>query len=133
MSLVQGLAPALRAIRQKEFYDDPRFHASIAWALLDGSKSPGSPLTQNDTLSESPQPSGPGHDTPTGSPSPSNTTTPTSAVLEFPTIPCFPPSLMPQLQAEFCGELVRRGVGTFEAEEVHVRIGKEVSRWKLSE
>ncbi|KAI1798470.1 hypothetical protein LXA43DRAFT_968762 [Ganoderma leucocontextum] len=134
-SLVQGLAPALRAIRQKEFYDDPRFHASIAWALLDGSKTPGSPLTQNDTPSESRQPALRAQDTAARSPSPGNPTTPTSIVPapEFPTIPCFPQSLIPQLQAEFCSELVRQGVGTFEAEEVHVRIGKEISRWKLAE
>ncbi|KAM5543749.1 hypothetical protein V8D89_002366 [Ganoderma adspersum] len=130
-SLVQELAPTLRAIRQKEFYDDPRFHVSIAWALLDGPEVPRPSLTQNDKPSESPQPSVLSHDTPTGSQSPGNTATPTSSTSEFPTIPCFPPSLVPQLQAEFCGELVRRGMGTFEAEEVHVRIGKEVSRWKL--
>jgi len=32
-ALTEALTPALRAVRQKEFYDDPRFHASVAWAL----------------------------------------------------------------------------------------------------
>jgi hypothetical protein len=32
-ALAQALTPALHAIRQKEFYADPRFHSSIAWAL----------------------------------------------------------------------------------------------------
>ncbi|PIL27262.1 hypothetical protein GSI_10407 [Ganoderma sinense ZZ0214-1] len=132
-SLVQNLAPALRAIRQKEFYDDPRFHASIAWALLEGPKAPRSPITQNDIPSESSQPSVLSHDAPAASQSPGGSTILTSIAPEFPTIPCFPPSLIPQLQAEFCSELVRRSVGTFEAEEVHVRIGKEISKWRLSE
>ncbi|KAF8654607.1 hypothetical protein AX16_003519 [Volvariella volvacea WC 439] len=34
-ALVEALTPALRAIRQQEYYDKPRFHASIGWALLD--------------------------------------------------------------------------------------------------
>ncbi|TFK70389.1 hypothetical protein BDN72DRAFT_870338 [Pluteus cervinus] len=34
-TLVDALKPTLRAIRQREFYDNPRFHASLAWALLD--------------------------------------------------------------------------------------------------
>jgi hypothetical protein len=33
--LSESLIPTLRAIRQQEFYPEPRFHASIAWALLD--------------------------------------------------------------------------------------------------
>jgi hypothetical protein len=31
----EALTPTLHSFRQKEFYTDPRFHASIAWALLD--------------------------------------------------------------------------------------------------
>ncbi len=57
--------------------------------------------------------------------------TQTSTAETFPSIPCFPSSLVPELTATFAREIVRTGVGTFEAEEVHVRIGKEVSRWKL--
>ena len=34
-ALSQALAPALRAIRQSEFYPEPRFHVSIGWALLE--------------------------------------------------------------------------------------------------
>ncbi|KAJ7644305.1 hypothetical protein FB45DRAFT_1021081 [Roridomyces roridus] len=33
--LADMLTPTLHAIRQQEFYSTPRFHASIAWALLD--------------------------------------------------------------------------------------------------
>ena len=129
-SLVEALAPALRAIRQKEFYDDPRFHASFAWALLDGPEAPGSPKTQDNILFDSRQSVVPAQETPTGSSSPGNIP-PTSSAPVFPTIPYFPQSLISQLKAEFCNDLVRQSVGTFEAEEVHVRIGKEISKWKL--
>jgi len=37
--MADALTPSLRAIRQQEFYADPRFHASIGWALLDNAKS----------------------------------------------------------------------------------------------
>ncbi|KAI0350341.1 hypothetical protein OH77DRAFT_1431075 [Trametes cingulata] len=99
-ALSDDLVPLLRSIRQKEFYAEPRFHASIAWALLNGSRQP----TLADSLEAS-----------------------------FPTIPSFPPSLVPQLQAEFARELVKPGVGSFEAEEIRVRIGKEISRWTLQD
>ncbi|EJF57002.1 hypothetical protein DICSQDRAFT_129768 [Dichomitus squalens LYAD-421 SS1] len=124
-TLVENLTPALRAIRQKEFYEDPRFHASIAWALLDGAKTP-----IGDTTGEVHLPStqvvSNRHPGEHGVTSTSNTT-------DFPTIFQFPPSLIPQLRAEFCHELVQRGVGDFEAQEVHLRIGKEVSKWRLYE
>ena len=32
--LTDALAPALRAIKQNEFYPEPKFHVSIGWALL---------------------------------------------------------------------------------------------------
>lgn len=32
--LSDGLAPFISTLRQKEYYADPRFHASIAWALM---------------------------------------------------------------------------------------------------
>ena len=33
--MCKTLSPALQHLRQKIYYDQPRFHASIAWALLD--------------------------------------------------------------------------------------------------
>jgi len=34
-TLTDALTPALRAIKQNEFYPKPKFHVSIGWALLD--------------------------------------------------------------------------------------------------
>ncbi|KAI0366943.1 hypothetical protein BV20DRAFT_1038062 [Pilatotrama ljubarskyi] len=119
--LSDDLVPILKSIRQKEFYAEPRFHASIAWALLDGSRMP---------IAEG-QETGPPQDTPDHSePRLSSmertaAAPPPSLEASFPTIPCFPPSLVPQLQAEYARELVRPGVGTFETE--------EVSKWRLQD
>ncbi|KAI0718424.1 hypothetical protein C8T65DRAFT_804065 [Cerioporus squamosus] len=106
--LSDSLTPALRSIRQKEFYEQPRFHASLAWALLDGSRPSGTTRSASEP------------------------TPPVSIEPTFPTIPSFPPSLVSQLQKEFGRELASPVVGTFEAEEVCVRIGKDVRKWKLS-
>ena len=116
-SLSKALGPILKTFRQREFYDDPRFHASFAWALLDSDQ-------QNASASEEGSPAPHAH--PPNQPSDVLATDP-----EFSTIPHFPPSLIPQLQRDFSRELLKPGVGTFEAEEINVQIGKEVSRWKL--
>ncbi|RDX46438.1 hypothetical protein OH76DRAFT_1528851 [Lentinus brumalis] len=114
--LSDGLTPLLRSIRQKEFYEQPRFHASIAWALLDDSRASAAPCSASESLAR-----------------PEEDSTPSPAVeSRFPTIASFPPSLVPQLQKEFGRELVSPVVGTFDAEEICVRIGREVRKWKLS-
>ncbi|OSD02417.1 hypothetical protein PYCCODRAFT_1390116 [Trametes coccinea BRFM310] len=112
--LSERLTPTLRSIRQKEFYQDPRFHASIAWALLDGTARAVSQQVQGPEQ---------GRDRPST----------TERLEDFPTIPGFPPSLIPQLRAEFSQQVVDPSVGRFEAEEVHVRIGKEISKWRLQD
>ncbi|KAI0643076.1 hypothetical protein C8Q79DRAFT_1013049 [Trametes meyenii] len=124
------LTPTLKNIRQKEFYQDPRFHASIAWALLDN-------LPTSSTITTGAGPSKPisaSHEPQTGTSPDADASKPASTPdSEFPTIPHFPASLIPELRATFVQELVRPGVGTFEAEEVRVRIGKELSKWRLGD
>ena len=39
-SCALGLSDLARQLRQKEYYNEPRFHASIAWALQRGSGQP---------------------------------------------------------------------------------------------
>ena len=108
-TLSDTLTPTLQAIRQKEFYPDPRFHASIAWALLD--PSPHTP-------------------TPIRSPSPPNRPEPPSPA-HFPTIPHFPPTLIPTLTAQYGPALASAKVGMFEVDALHVKIGKDVCSWRL--
>ncbi|KAF9046482.1 hypothetical protein BJ165DRAFT_1527571 [Panaeolus papilionaceus] len=86
-SIATSLGPSLRSIRQQEYYVNPRFHASIGWALLhqakDNSQSPvmsDSFCTANDT------------EVKLTSPSSLEPTTP-----PFHTIPHFPTKLIPSL------------------------------------
>ncbi|PBK67775.1 hypothetical protein ARMSODRAFT_988898 [Armillaria solidipes] len=46
--LSNALAPTLQAFRQKDYYAEPRFHASIAWALRD--ETPSESQTQFPTI-----------------------------------------------------------------------------------
>ncbi|KIP03737.1 hypothetical protein PHLGIDRAFT_25955 [Phlebiopsis gigantea 11061_1 CR5-6] len=113
-ALCSALAPTLRLYRQQEFYDQPRFHTSVAWALL----SPPTPPehTHSDTA---------------------HTATPESGsisgetVTTFETIPYFPQDLISTLAQEFGAALLSRHVGTFEAECLCVKIGKEVTQYGL--
>ncbi|KAI0711660.1 hypothetical protein C8Q76DRAFT_769439 [Earliella scabrosa] len=136
-ALSDALTPTLRSIHQKEFYEEPRFHVSIAWALLDGSES-----SDSTPLPGISQPRNPPNAAVRGTSS--HLDAPLDDVANatadrgdpalgptFRTIPSLPPSLIPRLRDEFCRELVLPGVGNFEAEEVHVQIGKEVRKWKL--
>ncbi|KAH9922637.1 uncharacterized protein B0H18DRAFT_1017184 [Fomitopsis serialis] len=135
--LSDGLIPALRSLKQKEFYTEPRFHASFAWALLHGTY-PSATTTENSTspsaaATPSPGPLSASMSTdPTHPESNSGKTAAESSPNIFPTIPRFPPSLVHSLNDEF-GEMLRaRHVGTFDAREVHVKIGKDVFKWTLS-
>ncbi|KAI0053924.1 hypothetical protein FA95DRAFT_1551702 [Auriscalpium vulgare] len=114
-ALVDGLSPSLHKFRQKDYYEQPRFHASFAWALLDTPSS-----LSSETLSD------PKVDLTTESP-PAATT---ASSLEFPTIPAFPSDLISTLNAEFSQKLITKA-GIFAADEVHIRIGQDVSGWTL--
>ncbi|EGN98121.1 hypothetical protein SERLA73DRAFT_91348 [Serpula lacrymans var. lacrymans S7.3] len=136
-SMSQALTPVLKAIRQKEFYVEPRFHASIAWALL---ASPSAPVF-NDTSLE-------------GVASSSKTTPLTSAEnnllrepqldpqpeeledkilpnVQFPRIPHFPADMISSLNSVYGARLSSVNVGSFDIDEICVRIGKNVFRWNL--
>jgi U6 snRNA phosphodiesterase len=109
--LAHLLAPTLRAIRQQEFFVEPRFHASIGWALLDHDRS-----VERTAASTS---------TPTCHP-PSENCTPRS----FPTIPHFPPSLISTLNDKYGERLA--SVGALDVKEVYAKIGKEIHKWRLT-
>jgi U6 snRNA phosphodiesterase len=117
--------------RQKEFYSEPRFHASIAWALLQnasrGQNSTGSTSQINvgqDVMDEV---------LTTDASNGAEATGHRPAAREkFPTILQFPPELVTTLEAEFGETLRTRSVSTLECEHLCVRIGKDVVRWKFS-
>ncbi|KAI0917585.1 hypothetical protein AcW2_007686 [Taiwanofungus camphoratus] len=137
-ALSDALTPTLRSIRQDEFYAEPRFHASFAWALLDRFPSdhrqdaadhdvapPLStsmlPITNEQSFQEGAASSSQkyaGERSDIHSP-------------KFPTIASFPPSLVQKINKEFNSALVSRKVGMFDVRELCVKIGKDVSKWNL--
>lgn len=168
-ALSDALIPILAQYRQKLFYDEPRFHASIAWALLslptqpqDTPHAPGSqggpsdkdasltpPPAARDTKSAAvPAASHHEDDENAQNPGPvmslrttrsdtdihanSNPNTHLRNSTKFLTIPSLPVSLVGSLQSQYGATLLARHVGVFDVDEVCVRIGKDVSRWRLA-
>ncbi|KAG6809322.1 hypothetical protein H0H92_000711 [Tricholoma furcatifolium] len=111
------LTPTLKTIRQKEFYSDPRFHASIAWALLENQNPRGTTVN---------------HSIPAGDTSRfeqvANYTAGSADKAAFPTIPHFPKDLVPILNDQFSERLSATKTGTCDVETVTVKIGKEPFR-----
>ncbi|KZT67098.1 hypothetical protein DAEQUDRAFT_410892 [Daedalea quercina L-15889] len=133
-SMSDGLVPTLQSLKQKEFYAEPRFHASFAWALL---HSPPFPEATSEASPSAPA-SSPGP-TPALTPSNDEGTAAESSTVNllgaanvFPTIPRFPSTLVPTLNADFGETLRTRHVGTFDVRELHVKIGKDVFKWALA-
>ncbi|KAI6129681.1 hypothetical protein EDD16DRAFT_1149831 [Pisolithus croceorrhizus] len=152
--ILKLLAPTLRSLRQKEFYADPKFHASIAWALLDSSgtvTSPPStsaasvttrprdssvPLQALQSLRDSQECPSPEIAT-SACGSPSSTSTPTDSMStldldHFPRIPHLPPTLISTLNASYAPRLSAARTGGFLVDKIAVRIGKEIVMWCLS-
>lgn len=117
-----ALAPALRAIRQQEYYDNPRFHASIAWALLSRPQDTSLESTISDDIRI--------HPVQSEYISPSTSTVEDSAEV-FPTIPGLPPELITSLIERYSARLSSPYIGNFDVEKVAVKIGKETTSWRL--
>ncbi|KAH9480557.1 U6 snRNA phosphodiesterase [Psilocybe cubensis] len=113
-SLTDAIAPTLEAIRQQTYYVKPRFHASIAWALLCSSDH------------------AEGH---RAIPSVSNVSSfpETNASLneDFPSIKCLPPETVITLNERYASQISSPNVGAFEANAVTLKIGKDISTWTL--
>ncbi|KAJ7718120.1 hypothetical protein DFH07DRAFT_336428 [Mycena maculata] len=122
-TLTNILSPALRAIRQQEYYAAPRFHASIAWALLSGR----APIEQGSD-NTTPEPQAP---ISSGSISSDSRNSSVPLVPEFATITEFPPALLPALNEQY-GPSMTVTAKSFDIGEISIKIGKEVSRWRLN-
>ncbi|KIJ60288.1 hypothetical protein HYDPIDRAFT_117368 [Hydnomerulius pinastri MD-312] len=123
------LTPTLRSLRQKEFYTDPKFHASIAWALLEQKVTPSDlsqlqpPVSTAGALDEDALPS---------ATSPANDETPPPSSTErFPRIPHFPPDLVPSLNQTYEDKLSQAKTGGFVVDRISVKIGRDVFTWPL--
>ncbi|KAH8994116.1 hypothetical protein EDB86DRAFT_3064733 [Lactarius hatsudake] len=116
-ALSDTLTPTLLSFHQKEYYEQPRFHASFAWVLLERPPQP--------TPSETPEP-------PTPLPaSPSLEDRPSEDKRLFPTVPGLPETTIPALNAGL-GSRLKGSAGVFEVGGVRIRIGKDVFGWELS-
>ncbi|KAG2010105.1 hypothetical protein CC2G_012951 [Coprinopsis cinerea AmutBmut pab1-1] len=104
-TLASSLTSVMKSFRQKEYYESPRFHASIGWALLDIP----SPLDHERKSAAR-----------------------TASPLDFPTIPRFPNTLLPFLEEKYHKALTSGKVAVFHVDQVTVKIGKEISCWQLS-
>jgi len=106
-----ALTPTLHAILQKEYYEDPRFHASIAWALL----CPPKATTDGSGLPSTDGTTGPSHYT--SQPSQS--------------IPHLPKNLIPLLIKRHGAALSSARMGAFDIEAITLKIGKDVHSWRF--
>ena len=109
-TLSLALEPSLKLLHQKTFYSEPRFHASIAWALLSKSNTSlvGTPTSLSQDVDAN------------------------SSILAHP-IPVFSPSFLPTLVAKFGASFVNTKTSAFEVDRISVKIGKEVFTWSLGE
>ncbi|KAF8798858.1 hypothetical protein BYT27DRAFT_7228131 [Phlegmacium glaucopus] len=113
-SLAGALAPALRAIRQQEYYVNPRFHASIAWALLSRPQGTLSLESNSDGIC-----------TPSAQ-SENSIFPPLGDSAEV-----LPPELITSLIERYSARLSSPYIGVFDVEKVVVKIGKEITSWRL--
>ncbi|KAH0832236.1 hypothetical protein J3R83DRAFT_13210 [Lanmaoa asiatica] len=124
------LEPTLRLLRQKEFYVDPKFHTSIAWALLQ--KTPTSSniasLSIAGELDEIALPD---------CAAPEEQQAPSPGVIEQPSnnfhrIPHFPHALVPSLNEVHAVKLSQARTGGFVVDRISVKIGKDIFTWPLN-
>ncbi|PPR07102.1 hypothetical protein CVT24_010938 [Panaeolus cyanescens] len=113
-----SLGPSLRSIRQQEYYVNPRFHASIGWALLHRANDNSGSSAISDSFCTAV------NDTEVNLTSDIDQATP-----PFHTIPHFPKSLVPSLNESHQEKLSQ--VGTFNVKSLTLKIGKQVSTWPL--
>ena len=115
--LCSDLAPLLQSLRQPSYYSAPRFHTSIAWALLDRVRKPSEgkptaavslPTRMTDT----------------------NLTVMTPAESQIPAqFAGIPGEVIRKLNSAFRDRLSSPSIGCFDAESISLKIGKDVVSW----
>jgi hypothetical protein len=124
-NLCEALSPALRSIRQQEYYADPKFHASIGWALLHQARQTKPSPTNSSDL---PSPLM-GDSVSTSAKTPDEGTAPAQ---EWPTTSCLPQELIASLNSKYSGTLSSLKDGIFPVEAITLKIGKETFTWKFA-
>ncbi|OAX39880.1 hypothetical protein K503DRAFT_810263 [Rhizopogon vinicolor AM-OR11-026] len=128
-NMLSALSPTLQSLHQRDFYNQPRFHVSIAWALLDPDTS------MNGNVDARGQPGTYEGATPTEGTSDSSGDNGESSkeprVERFRSIPRFPSELIPTLHQRFGARVSSEHTGGFNADTVAVKIGKDIFSWPL--
>ena len=117
-ALSDALAPTLRSFRQKEYYEQPRFHALFAWFLLDrpSQRSPAQALEDSEPLPVA---------TPLEVPARENTDS-------FPTIQHLSENVIPALNAEL-GSQLKGTAGIFDVGEDSCAVSEHLNMIYLQE
>jgi len=123
--LCNELEPFLQRLRQHSYYSTPRFHASIAWALLDRPQAPLASTTGLITKNGAPNSTASDiHQT--------VNLVESHGQIGFVTIPCIPEKTVANLNGQFGDQISSPSVGSFDAGTLTVRIGKETVSWPFS-
>ncbi|KAI0034618.1 hypothetical protein K488DRAFT_77122 [Vararia minispora EC-137] len=122
--LTLSLSPTLRQLRQKDYYQSPRFHASFAWVLLRHPRDI-SPST-SDRVEDAMEQFREEVLTPVSAPAADSL----SAHGSYRAVRSLPDDLVDTLNCEFRRKLLSPAA-IFDVGEVRVKIGKDVSYWKL--
>ncbi|KAG1822621.1 uncharacterized protein BJ212DRAFT_1477047 [Suillus subaureus] len=129
--LLSALSPTLQSLRQRDFYSQPRFHVSIAWALLDLDTSVNGDAntkrhpcayegvtavegTSDNNLSSN------------GDIGESNKH---FQAEYFPRVPHLPSKLIPTLNQRFGARVSSAHIGRFDVDTIVVKIGKDIFSW----
>lgn len=126
-SMSDALSPTLRSMRQQEYYPDPKFHASIAWALLH--QTGPRPLISSAEFSKA---AGLSSSTLVAQLSDSDGNI-AACSSDFPTIPGFPEEMITTLNAKYGAKLSSPAVSSFVIDSTTLKIGKETFSWKFSD
>ncbi|KAG1749350.1 hypothetical protein EDB19DRAFT_1629908 [Suillus lakei] len=130
-NLLSALSPTLQSLRQRDFYSQPRFHVSIAWALLDPDASVNEdPDTQGQLRAYegviAVEGTSGSNLTSSGDIGGSNKELQAKC---FPRVPHFPSELIPTLNQRFGAGVSSAHTGGFGADTIAVKIGKDIFSW----
>jgi U6 snRNA phosphodiesterase len=120
-TLSDRLTPILEQLRQQKYYTQPRFHASFAWALLDD---PNKPINLDSVPPKETHKSA--GETSVGNGIESDD------LVTLKTVPSLPSDLVSSLVATYGSRLTNSKTGGFGVDKICVRIGKDVTTWKLN-
>ncbi|KAJ3739408.1 hypothetical protein DFH05DRAFT_1407242 [Lentinula detonsa] len=127
-SLSDGLLPFIANLRQKEYYAEPHFHASIAWALLRATPTCSKVVNERPDSRVSLTVANLLSPVRNGSPSSTQVLPSTN---DFEQILQLPASLTATLNEQYASRLSSKSWSAYDIRDLCVKIGKDVFSWRL--